>query len=52
MDVLGSFPAPEGPPWGWRTVVAPTADGFALRMYVIPPGEAEQLAFENIYVRA
>ncbi|MDF1504821.1 DUF1579 family protein [Roseisolibacter sp. H3M3-2] len=51
IDVLGSFPAGDGPDWGWRTEVTPTADGFAIRMYVIPPGEAEQIGFENVYTR-
>jgi hypothetical protein len=27
VDVRGQLPGPRGPDWGWRTTVAPTADG-------------------------
>ncbi len=47
LSVLGSFAAPEGPPWGWRTEIEKLDDtAWRMRMYVIPPGEAEALGFE------
>ena len=52
ISVLGSYPAPEGPDWGWRTVIEPGEDGFSLRMYNIPPGGADLLAVEAVYTRA
>ena len=52
VDVRGSYPAPEGPDWGWRTVVVPTGTGFTLTMYNVTPDGVEELAFENVYARA
>jgi Protein of unknown function (DUF1579) len=50
VSVLGSYAAPPGPDWGWRTVVAPGPDGsFAIIMYNISPEGEEALAFENRY---
>lgn len=51
VSVLGSYPAPPGPDWGWRTVVAPGTDGsFAIIMYNITPEGEEMIAFENRYM--
>jgi hypothetical protein len=51
ISVLGSSPAPSGPDWGWRSVIAPGDDQFILRMYNIPQGGAELLAVEAVYTR-
>ena len=32
LNVLGAYPAPEGPDWGWRTVIAPGEGSFSIRM--------------------
>ncbi len=53
IDVRGSYPAPTGPDWGWRTtVLADGADAFRIVMYNISPEGEEMLAFENRYTRA
>ena len=52
LSVSGSYAAPTGPDWGWRIEVRPEADGWALRMYNIPPGESELPAVEAIFTRA
>lgn len=52
LSVLGAYPAPEGPDWGWRTVITPGEASFSLRMYNIPPGGADMLAVEAVYTRA
>ncbi|HUG28473.1 MAG TPA: DUF1579 family protein [Gemmatimonadales bacterium] len=50
FSVIGSYGAPEGPPWGWRIVLTPAADGqFTMRMYNITPDGQEVLAVEATY---
>lgn len=52
VSVFGSYPAPPGPDWGWRTVLEqPSADEFRLIMFNVPPGAAEVLAVEAVYKR-
>lgn len=51
INVLGAYPAPNGPDWGWRTVIEPGDDTFCLRMYNIPPGAEDLLAVEAVYTR-
>jgi len=53
IDVRGSYAAPPGPDWGWRTVVGAGVDG-ALRMvmYNGSPDGREDLAVEAVYTRA
>ena len=51
VSVLGSYPAPTGPDWGWRMVVSPAADGFELVMFNISPEGEEALAVRNRYER-
>ena len=53
VSVLGSYPAPPGPDWGWRTQLehSTTDDVLRMVMYNIQPGEAEQLAVEAVYRR-
>jgi hypothetical protein len=53
LDVRGSYPAPEGPDWGWRTVVDATDDATLLvTMYNVTPDGEEMPAVECRYVRA
>lgn len=42
VTLLGSYPAPEGPDWGWRIFVDPgSSEVFRIAMYNIPPGSEE-----------
>lgn len=54
IDVRGSYPAPEGPDWGWRILVKPQdAQRLQLLMYNCPPdGSPEDLAVQADYTRA
>jgi hypothetical protein len=52
LSVLGHYPAPEGPEWGWRTEIEPAAGQFTLRMYNIMPTGEEMLAVEAVYQRS
>jgi len=53
VNVLGSYPAPPGPDWGWRTIVEPAESGaFRLLMFNISPEGVEEMAVEAIYHRA
>jgi hypothetical protein len=53
LSALGSYPAPEGPDWGWRIVLA-AAPPAAIRlvMHNISPDGNEALAVEANYVCA
>lgn len=52
VSVLGSYPAPEGPDWGWRIALhADGPDAWRLVMYNIMPGGPEMLAVEARYTR-
>ncbi len=44
--VLGSYPAGEGPPWGWRTVYEPAGDALVVRHHNISPDGEETLAVQ------
>ncbi len=50
VSLLGSYPAPPGPDWGWRLVVEP-GEPFKLLMYNITPDGMEVLAVEAVYNR-
>jgi hypothetical protein len=52
VDVLGHYPAPSGPDWGWHTSLRATPDGWELVMLNISPEGEETLAFHNVYQRA
>jgi Protein of unknown function (DUF1579) len=50
ISVRGSYAAPPGPDWGWRTVIEPRgADSFRLDMYNITPDGQAALAVEALY---
>jgi hypothetical protein len=52
VSVLGSYAAPPGPDWHWRTMLEHSSnDELRMVMYNIQPGEAEQLAVEAVYRR-
>ncbi|WP_225412733.1 DUF1579 domain-containing protein [Stigmatella hybrida] len=54
LAVLGSYGAPSGPPWGWRTEIhQPSADALVITHYNIPPeGQGpESKAVETVYRR-
>jgi hypothetical protein len=52
IDVRGSYAAPPGPDWGWRTVIEPEKEAaFRLLMYNISPEGEEALAVEAVYHR-
>ncbi len=52
-SVLGSYPAPDGPPWGWRTEVdvSGAPDALAIRHWNITPDGEEALGVEFVYAR-
>lgn len=39
----GTFPAPDGPDWGWDIQIRPTETEMDIVMWVIPPGETGML---------
>lgn len=53
ISLLGFYPAPPGPDWGWRTTINPQ-NGKSLRlvMYNISPEGQEDVAVEADYARA
>lgn len=52
FKVLGSFEAPPGPRWGWRTeIAAPEADRVVITHYVITPEGREAKGMETEYRR-
>ena len=52
VTVLGSYAAPPGPDWKWRTAISPRGDAaFEIAMFNISPDGEETPAFENRYVR-
>jgi len=53
VDVNGSYAAPPGPDWGWRTVLGPGPDrNLRMIMYNVTPDGQEYLAVEALYSRA
>lgn len=51
LDVRGSYPAEEGPDWGWRTTMEPAADGAVVQHHNVTPDGAETLAVDITYRR-
>jgi hypothetical protein len=53
LEIRGSYAAPPGPGWGWRTVIE-TAEDDSLRMlmYNVSPDEEEDLTVDAVYQRA
>ncbi len=49
ISVAGSYPAPPGPDWGWKTVIEPGADSLTVTMYNVWPEGKEELAVEMKY---
>lgn len=53
VSVRGSYAAPPGPDWGWRTELThPGNDSFVMRMFNIMPDGLEVLAVEAMYRRS
>lgn len=52
LAVLGSYAAPPGPDWGWRTVIARTGENsFEIVMYNVTPDGQETIAVRSRYER-
>ena len=49
VDVRGSYPAPTGPDWGWRTRLETTDTGWAMLMFNITPDGEEYPAVDARY---
>lgn len=48
LDVLGSYPAPPGPDWGWRIVIRRTPHWEVVMDNITPEGHADR-AFQLSY---
>jgi hypothetical protein len=54
IEVRGTYPAPPGPDWGWRTEITPDGER-SLRLVMFnlwPDGEREERAMETHLARA
>lgn len=53
-DAFGTYPAPEGPDWGWRTTLELSEDDRRLTMihYNVTPAGEEAVGVEIVYHRA
>ena len=53
VDVHGKWSAgADVPEWGWRTILAPTTDGWSMTMFVVTPEGEESPAVSAAYRRA
>jgi hypothetical protein len=53
LDVRGSYAAPPGPDWGWRTVIETgEEDSLQMLMYNVTPDGQEVPAVDAVYRRA
>jgi len=51
LEVRGSYPAPPGPDWRWRTLISPSGDSFDIVMYNVWPEGKEERAADMRYKR-
>ena len=52
ITVVGSWAAPPGPDWGWKTIIRlPGDDSLEILMYNVTPAGEEALAVHNTYRR-
>jgi hypothetical protein len=51
ISVRGSYEAPPGPDWGWRTEIRAADGGFEIVMHNVSPEGEESIAFRNTYRR-
>lgn len=52
VDLVGSYPAPEGPPWGWRIALSQRPTGeLVLQMTNITPWGEDGRAVRMVYTR-
>jgi hypothetical protein len=52
ITLLGSYPAPTGPDWGWKIILRALGDNnLEIVMYNISPDGKEELAVRNTYRR-
>jgi hypothetical protein len=54
VNLLGNYPAPPGPDWGWRIEITPgviSQREFSFRMFNIEPQGPEQIAVDTTYRR-
>lgn len=49
VDLLGSYQAPPGPDWGWRTTIESNGESLLVTMHNITPDGAETLAVRGAY---
>jgi hypothetical protein len=52
VDVRGTYAAPPGPDWGWRTRLSATPGTLSMVMFNITPDGHEELAVDAQYRRA
>jgi uncharacterized protein DUF1579 len=52
LDARGSYSAPPGPDWSWRTVLSVTDDTLSMVMFNVSPEGQEDVAVEALYTRA
>lgn len=51
VNFAGSYSAPVGPAWRWRTILDSDDGAFRMRMYNIHPDGTEEIAVEAVYTR-
>lgn len=51
LNVRGSYAAPPGPDWGWRTEIRVSANRLHLVMFNVDPNGREELAVNADYAR-
>jgi hypothetical protein len=52
LNLLGSYPAPPDPDWGWRITIDPeSTESFRLRMFNIAPQGPEMIAVDTLFSR-